>query len=193
MMDNKQPSWRDIKPVLAEFTFTQLRGLLKDLYNFTPENKTFFHARFLNKTIQDDYLRPYKDRIRKAVCPKEPWKQDQKLAAGRKAVSEFKKANGDLRDTLTLMLYYVECGNDFTLEFGDIDEPFYDSMNSMFSNIIKMLIREKDKALAEEFMPKLMSEFQRVDGQIGWGYPDVLGEWLKALQEAFPESCGVAV
>ena len=189
-MSQKQPSWKGIKPVLAEFSSIQLRGILQDLYQFSAENKAFFHSRFLRGQAGNDYLDPYKARIRKAVCPKEPWKQDPQLSAGRKAISEFKKASGDLCDTLTLMLYYVKCGNDFTLEFGDIDAPFYDSMESMFSRIIKMLIKHKDEALVAAFMPKLEVEFKRVEW-MGWGYGGALREWLGDLREAFPESCGV--
>ena len=106
-MSLKKPTWKDIKPVLAEMGSTQLRGVLQDLYSFSAENKAFFHFRFLNDQAGNDQLEPYKTRIRKAVCPKDPWKQDVNLSAGRKAISEFKKANGNLRDTLSLMLYYV--------------------------------------------------------------------------------------
>lgn len=143
-MSQKQPSWKDIKPVLAEFSATQLRGVLQDLYRFSAENKAFFHSRFLSDKADNDYLKPYKLRIQRAVHPKEPWKQDFKLADGRKAISEFKKANGNLRDTLSLMLYYVACGNDCTLEFGDIDAPFYDSLEAMFGRLVETLIKQKD-------------------------------------------------
>ncbi len=187
-MNQNKPSWKDLKPVLEEFSSKQLLELVQDLYRFSNENRAFFHARFLSEQAEEDGLASYKTRIRKAVCPKEPWKHYQKLSDGRKAISEFKKAKGALRDTLALMLYYVECGNDFTLEFGDIDEPFYNSMESMFSSIIKMLIKHKDGVLAAEFMPKLEAEWRRVDGQMGWGYPDALGGWLSELQEAFPDT-----
>ncbi len=55
------------------------------------------------------------------------------------------------------MLYYVACGNDFTLEFGDIDEPFYKSMESMFARLVETLIVQKDEILVSEFMPRLES------------------------------------
>ena len=132
-MSNKKPTWKDIKRVLAEMGAPQLRGVLHDLYGFSSENKAFFHSRFLSDPGGGNHLEPYKARIRKAICPKEPWKQDVQLYDGRKAISEFKKANGNLSDLLSLMLFYVTCGNNFTLEFGDIDESFYDSMESMFA------------------------------------------------------------
>jgi hypothetical protein len=132
-MNKAKISWKDVKPVLSGFSSTQLLGLVQDLYRLNAENASFMHARFLSDDTKQGHLAPYMTKIQGAISPKEPWKQDVKLAEGRKAISEFKKANGNIRDTLTLMIYYVKCGNDFTLEFGDIDEGFYDSLCSMFS------------------------------------------------------------
>lgn len=185
-MSGKKPTWKDVKQVLAEMGAPQLRGVLQDLYGFSAENKAFFHARFLSSPSDGDHLEPYKVRIRKAICPKEPWKHDVQLSAGRKAISEFKKANGNLSDLLSLMFYYVKCGNDFTLEFGDVDESFYDSMESMFARLVQTLIKQKDKTLASQFLPQLAAEFKRVEW-MGWGYGDGLRELLNELKEAFPD------
>ena len=185
-MSQKKPSWKDLKPIIEDLSSKEMLGLIRDLYNFCPENKEFFHVRFLVQGhLSNNHLKPYKDRIRIAVSPEEPWKYIQKLSGGRKAISDFKKVKGGLRGTLELMLYYVQCGNDFTLEFGDIDEPFYDSMEAMFSGIVKKLIQQKDSALTEEFMPKLEAELKRVDGEMGWGYPEALRGWMEELYKTF--------
>ena len=184
-MTNTGKSWKDIKPILSEFSSTQLLGLVQDLYRFSDQNASFIHARFLSNGIGQDHLIPYKTRIRKAICPKEPWKKGVHLVEGRKAINEFKKANGDIRDTLTLMVYYVKCGNDFTLEFGDIDEGFYGSLCSMMSAISQVLLTQSDQKLADEFLPVLEAEFRRVDGKMGWGYPDELSDYISDLRDAF--------
>ena len=183
-MSQKKPTWKDVKQVLAEMGAPQLRGILQDLYGFSAENKAFFHSRFLSDQDGNEYLEPYKARIREAVCPEGHWHIIQ-LSDGRKAISEFKKANGKLSDILSLMLYYVKCGNDYTLKFGDIDAPFYDSMVSMFSRLVKTLIKQEDETLVSEFMPLLEAEFKRVEWT-GWGYGDGLREWLDELKKAFP-------
>jgi hypothetical protein len=184
-MSSAKVSWKDVKPVLTGFSSTQLLGLVQDLYRLNAENASFMHSRFLSEESKQDHLAPYMTRIQRAISPKQPWKQDVKLAEGRKAISEFKKANGNTRDTLTLMIYYVKCGNDFTLEFGDIDEGFYDSMCSMFSSVVQTLLRQQDQAFFAEFLPSLEAELERVDGQIGWGYPDELSDHLADLKDAF--------
>lgn len=54
---------------------------------------------------------------------------------GRKAISDYKKASGDEVGVLDIMVYYVEMGTKFTLEYGDIYEEFYDSLESMFKKV----------------------------------------------------------
>lgn len=182
-MSQKKPTWKDVKQVLMEMGAPQLRGILQDLYGFSVENKAFFHSRFLSDHGGNEYLEPYKASIRDAFSL-DPW-QDICLSAGRKAISEFKKANGNLPDTLSLMLYYVKCGNDCTLKFGDIDASFYDSLGSMFSRIVKTLIKQEDETLVSEFLPQLETEFKRVEC-MAWGYGDWLRESLDDLKKAYP-------
>jgi hypothetical protein len=168
-MSTANKSWKDIKPVVSGFSSAQLLGLVQDLYRLNAENASFMHSRFLSEgDTKKDHLNPYMTRIQRAISPTQPWKEDVKLAAGRKSINDFKKANGNIQDTLTLMIYYVKCGNDFTLEFGDIDESFYDSLCSMFSSVVQTLIKQQDQALLAEFMPLLEAELSRVDGKIGW-------------------------
>jgi hypothetical protein len=99
-MSIAKASWKDVKPVLPGLFSTQLLGLVQDLYLLNAENASFMHARFLSDDTKQGHLAPYMTRIKGAISPKQPWKQDLKLAEGRKAISEFKKANGNIRDTL---------------------------------------------------------------------------------------------
>ena len=185
-MTGAMTSWKDIKPVLSGFSSTQLLGLVQDLYRFSEQNASFMHARFLSDHAPGDHLAVYKKRIQQAISPKQPWKQAVRLAEGRRAISDLKKANGNIRDTLTLMVYYVKCGNNFTLEFGDVEEAFYDSLGSMFSKIVQMLLGQNNQDLAAEFLPSLETEFHRVDGKMGWGFSDELSDYLAELRDAFP-------
>ena len=119
-MTVEKPSWKDIKSIISGWSDNQLVGLVQDLYRLSPENAAFLNARLLKKSASKQTPDPYKKRIRAAVSPDQPWKQDVRLSEGRKAISEFRKANGNARDTLALMTYYVQCGNDFTLPYASI-------------------------------------------------------------------------
>ena len=187
-MSPTEPTWKTVKAKIAHWDKAQLTGLVRDLYGLNERNADFLHARLLGDANNAQSLEPYKRRIREAVSPEEPWKQDVRLSAGRKAISEYRKAKGDARGLLELMLYYVRCGNNFTLEFGDIDEPFYDSMCSMVDQFRKLLIKQEDPNLANEFIAKLEVEFQRIDDRVGWGYPHEMRDQLMALKDAFPRN-----
>jgi len=187
-MPTNKPTWKTVKTEIAYWDQKRLLGLVQDLYELNRMNADFLHARLLGSD-EGDIMEPYKKRIQTAVCPKEPWKQDVRLSEGRKAIAEYRKAKGDTNGLLTLMLHYVRCGNDFTLEFGDIDEPFYSSMCSMVSQFCKLLIKDSDPNLAQQFIPLLEREFQRIDGKMGWGYPDELGDQLMDLKDAFDLDC----
>jgi hypothetical protein len=104
------------------------------------------------------------------------------LSRGRKAISDYKKATDDPIGTLDLMVYYVERGTRFTVDYGDIDAWFYESLESMFYQIVKTLQRSDEETI-DHFLPRLESIVHRAYN-IGWGYYDTISDMLK---KAFPE------
>ncbi len=100
----------------------------------------------------------------------------------KKVISEYRKSTSDLRGTLELMLIYVERGHQFTLDFGDIDEPFYIVLENMLERFAVELRRSPAKyELYEQFRPRLMAI--RKNSDIGWGYGDFIRETVDELEE----------
>ena len=156
-----------------------LLSLVGDLYTLRKENQNFLHARFIK---DKNTLSPYKDAIEQYVSPVEPWKQPVKLSLARKAISDYRKAAGDPEGLAELMLFYAECGVNFTIEFGDIDEPFYNSVESMFSDGLKTLKRcEPD--IVRKLLPRFVNAVQSTKG-MGWGFHDGL---VDALGSYYPD------
>jgi hypothetical protein len=91
---------------------------------------------------------------------------------GHKAIRDYRKATGNLEGTIDLMLTCVENSTEFTREFGDINESFYNSLESVLNEMAQLLMEEVRK-----FYPKFLERVQRLaacaDG-IGWGYGDAL-------------------
>ena len=81
------------------------------------------------------------------------------------------------------MVYYIEQGNECTLDYGDIDERFYASIESMFEEVLKHLKKSTTEVVAR-FLPRLRKVVKEADG-IGWGYYDYLAD---AIEAAFPET-----
>jgi hypothetical protein len=102
-MSTKKPTWSDVKSVLQDWEKDRLIGLIQDLHKLSAANAEFLHARLLDADAAQS-LAPYKKRIKQAISPAQPWKQDVQLREGRKAISDYKKARGDVRGVLTLMV-----------------------------------------------------------------------------------------
>lgn len=103
----------------------------------SEDNQRFIHARY----GLGDLLRPFKEQIEANICP-DPMASDEEfsIAKARKAISEYRKAADDPVGTLDLMIYFVECGTRCTLEYGDIWEEYYDSLESMFAKAVTNLV-----------------------------------------------------
>ena len=70
------------------------------------------------------------------------------------------------------MLYYVECGVEFTKDFGDINESFYTSVLNTFAKSLSYF--EKEEVL-EKYKDRAEQISNDADG-IGWGFGDTIGD-----------------
>lgn len=173
-------SWSDVRAVLAAQGSAQLLGAVRDLYDLSQENRDFLNARCL---ASKNRLEPYKNAIDDAIYPNVYQSKPIRVSVAKNAISQYTKATGDQPGTLELMVYFVERGNQFTVDFGDINEGFYSSLESMFGRILEALKRS-DAAVVERLLPRLVAVRDTAEG-IGWGYHDYLCE---ALAKAFPST-----
>ena len=174
-------NWTAIKGALSGFSRVQLLGLVQDMHRADPKNQDFLHARLLVSDEGTD-LSPNKKRIKAAINPSR-WDVPIKYRYAKRAISDYNKAKGQLGETLELMFYYVKCGNDVTLEFGDMDKTFYNSMGLMFGSTVKKLSVQADPELTATWLDRQEKEYQRV-ASAGWGYGDELGGYLEDLRSS---------
>jgi len=99
---------------------------------------------------------------------------DFNFERAEKAISDYAKATGDDERTTDLMIYFVECGYQFTLDYGDIDEVFYDTLIEMYEKAVGR-VRRMPKNKQGPFRKRLEKIMKFTDG-IGWGYHDDLGD-----------------
>jgi hypothetical protein len=97
-----------------------------------------------------------------------------RLSVARKAVNDFKKLSNNPAEIADLMLHYVEQGVSFTGAYGDIDEPFYNSMESMYGDALRFIVKQ---GLMESFRDRCEEIIE--DATEGWGFKD----GLRALYE----------
>jgi hypothetical protein len=80
------------------------------------------------------------------------------------------------------MLFFVEQGNAFTVEYGDIDAGFYSALVAMARRVVEVIV-SLPVVLQEPFRERL-AEVVRSSSGIGWGYHDDLTDIAAAV---FPE------
>jgi hypothetical protein len=182
MTEKKSTGWQNVRRQIGDWSKPALMALVKDLYEASPDNRDFLHARFQAQENTGAALEKYR---RKIVEQFFPARGDGKLKLGeaRKAIRDYRKATGNLVGTIELMLTYVENGTEFTREFGDINESFYNSLESVLNEVAQLLMKE-----GREHYPKFRERVQRLAARakgIGWGYGDALRGQAYHLENKF--------
>lgn len=101
-----------------------------------------------------------------------------RLAIARKAVTDYRKVAASAEGIPDLMLAYVELGVRFTRTYGDIDEPFYRSMESMYASALEWMVKH---GVEDAFRPRANAILTAARG-IGYCFQDTLtdifSQWL---------------
>ena len=179
MSEKKSAGWPNVRRQLDEWSKPALLVLLKDLYDASPDNRDFLQARLQAEESGGEALENYRRKIVEQFFPARGYGK-LKLADARKAIRAYRKATGNLTGTIDLMLTYVENGTEFTREFGDINESFYNSLESVLNEMAQLLMRE-----GSELYPRFRERVQHLSthaGHIGWGYGDALREQVDHLE-----------
>jgi hypothetical protein len=130
-----------------------------------------YYAMQIGGTHSDDLLNRYKAVIKQVFMPSRGHGSGR-LSVARKAVTDYKKASVSPDGLADIMLYYVEMGVQFTLRYGDIDEPFYNSMEGMYEQALKQITAHKLQNFYESRCQKIV----RDTNGMGWGFHDGLSD-----------------
>lgn len=176
----KPDGWSAIRQQLATWDKPALLALVKDLYETAGVNRDFIHAR--SKTGDDggEAMEKYRSKIVEQFFPA---RGDGKLKLGeaRKAIRDYRKATNNIAGTVELLLTYVENGAKFTYEFGDIDERFYSSVESVLDELAALL-RGEARNLYPQVSARL-AEVEALSDGIGWGFHDFVKDVIGQLDE----------
>lgn len=172
-------TWSDVKRQVVNLDQKQLVQIVGDLYRLSKENEEFLSARF---GVLDDPLAPFKKSIEESMYPDIYRDKPVQISKAKGAIRRYSKAVGDLIGEAELKTFFVECGNRFTVEYGDMDEGFYNALNSMYKEAIRKILSLPVEQ-RDEFRERL-EEIMESSKKIGWGYHDELRE---DYCEAFPE------
>jgi len=180
----KQPkiAWSQVKTEIKQWDVARLTGLVQDSFEHSQDNRDFLAARLLRDAIGPQVLAPYVKRIKAAYYDKSgDMARRLNHKDARSAIREYHRATGDLAGALELLIVHVEVGTKFTHEFGDVDEPFYDSLETSLYEAKKLLLSEEGRALYPRVKDRLAALLPKVEN-IGWGYGDSVRDVEDELQ-----------
>ncbi len=155
-------SLSDLRTELKKFDKNKLIDLISELYKKHKPLKEFFD--FYVQPDEKRLFEKQKTKVFEAFYPKRGF--HLKLKDAKQAISDFKKFAPSNYLLAELMLFYVECGVQFTNDFGDIDENFYLSMEKMFAQTLALMKKEN---LLDQFNDRADKILKDTDG-MGWGF-----------------------
>jgi Family of unknown function (DUF6155) len=175
---------KDLKKYLDTRSREQLMAEIGDMFSKIDSVRDYYRGK-LNLGYSAEVAEKYKSIIKHEFFPARGFGRAQ-LSIARKAVSDYRKVSDSKFGVADVMLYYVEMGVQFTNTYGDIDEAFYNSMESMYERAVKYIVQHRMQGQFEEGCRKIVAD----TSEMGWGFHDGLSciyeEHFK--EESSPES-----
>ena len=176
----KSGTWSAARQHLTSWDKPALLALVTDLYDSAAANRDFIQARCQAADGGGEVLETYRSKIMEQFFPKRGHGK-LKLAVARKAIREYKKATANIPGTAELLMTYVESGVRFTREYGDIDERFYNSVESALDELATLL-----RGAAREFYPlfsERLASVEQMSDCVGWGFHDFIADVVGRLED----------
>jgi hypothetical protein len=158
-----------LKKYLRQRSQDELISDIVDLFTRLDAVKDFYTLRLDGPG--EDLIAKYKATIQHEFFPARGFGQ-ARLAVARKAIADFRKLAPPPASLADLMLFYVEMGVRFTNTYGDINESFYRSMETVYEQAAKLIASSDLEELFAERCQQIVHDTRN----IGWGFHDTLTE-----------------
>jgi hypothetical protein len=167
-MTNQGIKLGTLKRYLKHASREQLTAEITDLFSKFDVVKDYYQTK-LSPEDDTQVIEKYKALIKNEFFPARGFGQ-ARLSVARKAVSDYKKVCRTKASLADLMLFYVEMGVQFTNTYVDIDEPFYDSMESMYKKAAEFIAENELEEAFERRCKIIVSD----TSEMGWGFNEAL-------------------
>lgn len=170
----------EVKNILKQQSTEELIELIIDSYKTIPQLKEYITVKYSNEDTIEQIFKVYKDKVHDVFFPKS-MKTQFKIGDAKKVVNDFKKLCLDEKLVIELMLYYVEMGVAFTNAYGDINESFYNNVESMYEAIVKSINKHKNSEIFVSLRDRLKNVVDNTS-EMGWGFHDVLEQYYAEIK-----------
>jgi len=167
----------DLTKKLRNLNNDELYSIIIDFTKLRKDNLEWLQAKLNGEDGISETLDLFKKKIVLALRF-----ESINLSEAKKFITDFKKISKKPEFILELMIFYVEKGTDLENESGGMYEGFYDSRESVFEKIIKIL--NANPQLIPLFKKRL-SKIVEICNK-GWGHKesmDYLFEMLNTESE----------
>lgn len=160
----------ELKKHLKNSTKEQLISDIADLFKKNDFVNDYFRSKYGDDNSHLILIK-YKAIIENEFFPSKG-NGKARLSVAKKAITEFKKISSDKSLIAELMLFYVENGVHYTDCYGDINEQFYLSMESMYEQTLDLIT---DNNLVDTFKDRCLKILNDT-ADMGWGFHDQLDD-----------------
>ena len=157
-----------LKEYLLSLTKEQITDIVLELYDARKEAKDYLE--FYLAPDCNTELEKCKKTIRNEFFPTRGFSDKPSFAKCRKVISDFQKLKPEPTFVADLMLFYIEQGCEYTLEFGDMWEQFYTTLEGNFDRTMRFIFLNGLLANYYERIEKLID----CVSDCGWGFYDTL-------------------
>lgn len=165
--------------LLKDLDRDDLQNVIAELCKLNPKNRHFLELHILSSSEAnvESIAKEGKKKIHSHLYGNSMFPKID-LAGCRKQVREYSKLLKDYPGQIAdLQLYYVETCTEITNEYGDMDERFYNSMESMLGSFCKQV--QKHPVVYNKFRERLIN-LDAACGGIGWGYGDAISDMISS-------------
>ena len=128
-----------IKKLLRSMSKEQIIEMVIEMYDARKEAKDYLE--YYASPDENSKLEEYKDIIREEFYPEGRREPKTRFSVCRKAVADFKKLKPSADALAELMLSYMEYAIEFTYDYGDMWEQYYDSVEGNFDKTVQFIAK----------------------------------------------------
>lgn len=150
----KQLTISELKKELKIMNMSELNELILDLYKSSNQVKEILSSKFIGEAYLEEVLNTYKRKMLDEMYPK--GYRTPSLKNGKNLINDFKKF-GDTGSILDIMLYCVELGIRYIVDYGMMNQAFYDGLCRVYGEFIDMFSHEGTEDLYLKFKSRIES------------------------------------
>jgi hypothetical protein len=171
--------WAAIRKQLDSFDRAGLLALVHDLYDANASNRRFLAARLLTSSMS---IEKYRGLVADAVYPDPFSRRQVSIRDATAAISEYRRATGDVVGTVDLMLTFVEAGTEQAADLGYGDDSYFAALERTLDTIAKLWPELSAPARCDA--AKRLDWIRKRAQHIGWGYGDYVIDVVTALEHS---------